>query len=236
MVHGLKEEDHAKRRDFCMWFNDRKKELPNFIDSLVFSDKGSFYLSGHVNRQNERFWGSEDPHEFVESKSFAPHVNIWLAVTTKHIVGPYFFEEDDVTVTINTARYIKMLKESFLPDLRRQRYTLRDTYFQHDNATPHTANATLDYLESKFQKEKIISKSLWPPRSPDITPLDFFVFGFLKSKVFQNGPTTINELKENIRQEVRNIPASVLKNTFSSLERRVDICYRVDGGHIQPYL
>ena len=38
----------------------------------------------------------------------------------------------------------------------------------------------------------------WPPRSCDLTPLEFFLWGYLKKKVYSNGPQTIHQLKENI--------------------------------------
>ena len=49
-------------------------------------------------------------------------------------------------------------------------------------------------IESFFQ-DRIISKKLWPPRSPDLTPADFFVWGLLKGKVYKNTPRTIEQLK-----------------------------------------
>ena len=52
-------------------------------------------------------------------------------------------------------------------------------YYQQDGATCHTLNASMRETE-KFFKEKIISKPLWPPRSPDLTPADFFLWGLLK--------------------------------------------------------
>lgn len=48
----------------------------------------------------------------------------------------------------------------------------------------------------------------WPPRSPDLTPMDFFPWGYLKSKVYETTPPTISALKENIVREVNSIPTS----------------------------
>ena len=49
----------------------------------------------------------------------------------------------------------------------------------------------------------------WPPRSPDLTPPDFFLWGYLKSKVYVNKPRTVAELKDNIREEIAAIPAEM---------------------------
>ena len=60
-------------------------------------------------------------------------------------------------------------------------------YYQQDGATCHTSNASMREIESFF-RDRIISKTLWPPRSPDLTPDDFFLWGLLKGKVYKNTP------------------------------------------------
>ena len=37
-----------------------------------------------------------------------------------------------------------------------------------------------------FKKTELSQKNLWPPRSPDLTPVDFFLWGLLKSKMYKN--------------------------------------------------
>ena len=41
----------------------------------------------------------------------------------------------------------------------------------------------------------------WPARSPDLTPCDFFLWGYMKGKVFSTTPATIEELRERIVRE-----------------------------------
>ena len=68
-------------------------------------------------------------------------------------------------------------------------------YYQQDGATCHTSNGSMREIESYF-KDSIISKNLWTPRSPDLTPADFFLWGLLKGKVYKNTPHTIEQLKD----------------------------------------
>ena len=59
-------------------------------------------------------------------------------------------------------------------------------------------------LNEKFPG-RIISRNSevnWPPRSCDLTPLDFFLWGYLKSKVYANKPTTVQQLKDEIRRHI----------------------------------
>ena len=58
---------------------------------------------------------------------------------------------------------------------------LRKGYFQQDGTTCHTSNESRTEIESFFD-DRIISKALWPPRSPDLSPPDFFTVGRLKRK------------------------------------------------------
>jgi len=54
-----------------------------------------------------------------------------------------------------------------------------------------------------FCGDRVISKGLWPPRSPDLTPPDYFLWGYLKGIVYQNEPRTIDALKANITEEIQ---------------------------------
>ena len=73
-------------------------------------------------------------------------------------------------------------------------------WFQQDGATSHTACVTIDLLKGEFG-ERVISRNgsvKWPPRSCALTPLDFFLWGHIKSLVYANKPATLDEFKDNI--------------------------------------
>ena len=66
----------------------------------------------------------------------------------------------------------------------------------------------------KVFKDRIISKNLWPPRSPDLTPADVFLWGLLKSKVDKNTPRTMEQPKDAIRQGIQAVNADTLGKVF----------------------
>ncbi|GFY42923.1 putative DD41D transposase [Trichonephila inaurata madagascariensis] len=75
----------------------------------------------------------------------------------------------------------------------------------------HTAHDTIDLLKNKFD-ERVISRNRpvdWPPRSCDLTALDFFLWSYVKSLVFANKPTTLEELKANIEREIPAVSAEM---------------------------
>lgn len=61
-----------------------------------------------------------------------------------------------------------------------------------DGATPHTADATITYIEDYFA-DRLMSRERWPAHSPYLTPSDFFLFGHFKNAVFRNLLHTPNE-------------------------------------------
>ena len=81
-------------------------------------------------------------------------------------------------------------------------------YYQQDSATCHTSNASMRGIESFFQ-DRIISKNLWPPRSPDLMPANCFLWGLLKGIVYKNTPRTIEQLKDAIRLEIQAVNVDI---------------------------
>ena len=75
-----------------------------------------------------------------------------------------------------------------------------------------------------FFGSRVISKRLRPPRSLDLTPPDFFLWGSLSGKVYWNKPRTVEDLKENIQREIAAIPPDMLADTFRNMERHVEMC------------
>ena len=145
---------------------------------------------------------------------------MWCAIGKNGIFGPYFFEDSDGRrVTVNSERYIGMLRRRFIPAIRRRRAVDMNTVvFQQDGVPPHWSNRTLEYLRQYFPGDRLISRRTdnpWPPYSPDLTPPDYFLWGYLKARVYQDNPPTIERLKENIKREIR-IPRYMLERVIEN--------------------
>lgn len=138
---------------------------------------------------------------------------------------PYFFEDfRGGTVTVNSTVYVKMLWEFLSPQLQEFEVYNQNTWFQQNRATCHTCNEAQPVVREMFP-EKLISRRgniTWPPRSSDLSLADFFLWGFLKHRVYSNKPNSLRELKARIREEMSAITPSlcrrVLKNVRSRLE------------------
>ncbi|GFV63882.1 transposable element Tc3 transposase [Trichonephila clavipes] len=96
--------------------------------------------------------------------------------------------------------------------------------FQQDGATCHTARATIDLLKDTFG-DRLISRFgpvNRPPRSCDLTPLDYFLWGYVKSLVYVDKPQTLDHLEDNIRRVIADIRQQMLEKVIENWTSRLD--------------
>lgn len=208
------------------------------LDLIFFSDEAHCHLSGHVNKQNMRFWAEAQPHEHAERSLSREKVTVWCAIGRQGIIGPYFFEDENGRqVTVDTDRYLALMRKKFIPVLRRKRGVDMDTViFQQDGAPPHCSNRTLEYPRRYFPGDRLISRRTdfpWPPYSPDLNPPDFFLWGYLKGRIYANNPQTLDALTTNIRREVRNMPADMIARVIVNFNVRVAAVIQQRGAWIE---
>jgi len=110
--------------------------------------------------------------------------------------------------------------------------------FQQDGATCHTSKTTLDFLRKTFGNRLISRKTefSWPPRSPDLSVCDFFLWGYLKQKVYVTKPRTLDELRTNIEEEISKITPALLNKVFENFEKRLDNCIAHNGHHLNDII
>jgi hypothetical protein len=74
----------------------------------------------------------------------------------------------------------------------------------------------------------------WQPRSPDLTPCDFFLWGFVKDSVYVPPlPTSIHEIRDRITHALQAIAADMLHRVWDEFDYRVDVCRVTQGAHIE---
>ena len=91
-------------------------------------------------------------------------------------------------------------------------------------------------LRDTFGEDRLISRHCkipWPPRSLDFTPVDFWLWGYLKSRVYQSGPSTLSELKDSIRREVSFIHPDMLHSAVTGVFTRLNCAIPCGGGHVE---
>ena len=75
----------------------------------------------------------------------------------------------------------------------------------------------------------------WPLRSADITPLNFFLWGYVKDKVFLTPVPDITNLKARITDAFATITEDMFENTWREIDYRLDVLRTTKGAHIEVY-
>ncbi|GFT75598.1 transposable element Tc3 transposase [Trichonephila clavipes] len=160
---------------------------------------------------------------YVETPLHPEKLTVWCALWAGGIIGPYFFKNDKShNVTVNGDRYRAIITNFFIPELNN--HDVQELRFQQDGATCHTARATIDSLKDTFG-DRLISRFgpvNWPPRSCDLTPLDYFLWGYVKSLVYADKPQTLDHLEDNIRRVITDIRPQLLEKVIENWTSRLD--------------
>ncbi|GFS80014.1 transposable element Tc3 transposase [Trichonephila clavipes] len=126
-----------------------------------------------------------------------------------------------------------MITNFFIPELNN--HDVQELWFRQDDATCHTARATIDLLKDTFG-DRLISRFgpvNWPPRSCDLTPLDYFLWGYVKTLVYADKPQTLDHLEDNIRRVIADIRPQMLEKVienWTTSEPAVFTCRNCGGG------
>ena len=154
-----------------------------FLTKILFADEATFTNHGQVNISNMHYWSSENLHWLREVDKHRPwSVNVWCGLLNNWIIGPYFCDG-----IINTARYFDFLIEVLPQSLDDIILDIRQvTWYQHNGCPAHFARRITEVLNSRFEDRWIgrSDNTKWSARSPDLTPLDFYLWGTFKQQVY----------------------------------------------------
>lgn len=232
-LHSLKAGDEVKRMEFCLWAQGEYLNTRNFLNCIMFSDEASFSTNGVVSSQNARYWATENPHWIINCKSqYSEKVNVWCGIVQNRIIGPYFFDGN-----INGQNFLEFLNNQLTDEIDEMPLAERvNLYFQLDGCSVHNSRIVKEWLNNHFPNHWIGRGSdliEWPPRSPDLTILDFFLWGILTQKVYRTRPTNRAELMQRIRQACAEITVQQIRNSVNNIRKRYDKCIELNGGLVE---
>ena len=238
--HELLPRDFQRRLNFARWLTERCRRNENFPRNFVVGDEATFCMNGRVNSRNVRAYApAGNPPAFNYDVSCSRQKwTVWLGLCgSGQVIGPFFFER-----SVNGINYLQMINTDVLPQLL-QHFEMqvggafRHLWWVQDGAPAHRLRAVTARLRELFGNRVIALHHAveWPPRSPDLTPCDFFLWGYLKAKVYASPPNDLNDLQARIRQEVAllaNDPAMV-RRAVQGILRRCQTCIDRNGGHVE---
>jgi len=131
-----------------------------------------------------------------------------------------------------------MLQLWLMPQLQEDS---EDFIFQQDGAPPHFHFDVCAHLSANLPGRWIARASHhdspllpWPPRLPDLTPCDFFLWGDIKDCVYVPlMPCNLPQLRQRIMEAVAAIDCQMLQHVWQELDYRIDVCHVTKGGHIE---
>lgn len=232
LLQELEANDFNSRREFCEWSINKVQEQRDFFEYVLFSDEATFHRNGNVNKHNLHYYATENPH-FTRSvdNQHRWSLNVWGGIVGSYVIGPHFFEG-----RVNGDIYLDFLRNGLSDLLENVPLATRHRlWLQHDGAPPHYSAQVRHHLSRAFP-DKWIGRGgpiCWPPRSPDLTKLDFFLWGYVKERVYQTPPTTLEDMKGRIRNAFQEINDHMLRNVSQSFLNRLRLCVQENGRHIE---
>jgi len=114
----------------------------------------------------------------------------------------------------------------------------RNMIFQHDGAPTHTSRNVRRFLNRTYPNRWIgrNGPQYWPARSPDLTPVDFFLWGHLKNYIYQKPVLNREDLFNRIIEAVASISPDMIINTQQSLLKRARLCIDANGTQFEHLL
>lgn len=236
-VQNLLPGDLPVRSEFCQNLLNKNNEDPMFLRKILFTDEATFTRRGIFNWKNNHHYALENPrlpkerhfqHEFS--------INIWCGIIDNFLIGPYQLPQ-----RLNGEQYLQFLENDLLYLLDDIPLNIRhNMWYMQDGAPAHFAVPVRNHLNQRFPHRWIGrgSEFPWPPRSPDINPLDFYLWGHMKDLVYGDESNTREELEQKIQEAAivigdnQNIFLNVRRHLLKSLRK----CIEVNGGHFQHLL
>lgn len=236
-VQALLPRDFPLRINFCTWYRNRLAANPRFDCVILFTDEASFSRNSIMNFHNNHVWADENPHAIVETRFQVQFsLNVWGGIVGDHLIGPFFLPG-----RLTGESYLHFLRHELPLLLEDLPLLLRNQmWYMHDGAPAHFSILVRNYLNEVYPNRWIGrgGPQPWPPRSPDLNSLDFFLWGHLKSIVYSTPINTIDDLRNRIIggfETIRNTPG-MLERVRQSMRRRVEACITAGGSHFQQFL
>lgn len=133
---------------------------------------------------------------------------------------------------VNGNTYRAMITNCLWPQIAQM--DLDNIWSQQGGATCIISSETIILLRPRLEN-RVFSRSgdiNWPPRSCDLTALDFYLWGAVEDRYYANSPATIHDLKQNIKSANREMKPETIENVLKNWVQRLGYCKASRGGHL----
>ena len=99
--------------------------------------------------------------------------------------------------------------------------------FQQDGATCHTSKKTISAIDEIGLS--VIAPNIWPPNSPDLSPLDYFFWNEVENRLKSKNYHNRKELVEKIKETIQEIPIKMIQGSIDNFRSRVYAVEKNEG-------
>lgn len=194
-----------------------------------FSDEKMFTVDEKFNRQNHRCTVNCAENACVVPKTkFPASVHVLGVVSSQgHVMPPYFFSRAE---TVTKEVYLRVLQTVMKPWM--DRVSDGNPYvFQQDGAPAHTSRMVQDWLSSNVNM--FWPKEFWPPNSPDLNPMDYYVWSAVELRSNKERHPNTASLTLAIKRAFRALPKHIVKKACCSFRPRLEAVVANNGGYIE---
>ncbi|GBP24278.1 hypothetical protein EVAR_9376_1 [Eumeta japonica] len=231
-VHDVSPPDYSQRTEYCRWVLQKHNQDPHFIHKIMWTGESSFSRNGTKNRHVRARTNSGVSHQ--NGHQYRWKINVWAAILDENLIGPVF-----INGKLTDQKYLDIVNNhvcGYLEDLPLA--ALQDTWYQYDEAEPH--NTSTSRLNDLFGKKLIgpHGPRRWPPQSPDLTPMDYFLWEYIKGVVFESECETKEEMRSRIVlafDQVREINRreELFKRVHEQNIKRLCVCLETNGTQVE---
>ncbi|XP_067005481.2 uncharacterized protein [Anabrus simplex] len=231
----FRSEDNESRVEFCKWLLEKNAESPDFLDCVLWNSEAMFSRKGIFNFESAQYWTVENPNSVVQQRiKERKGANLWVGVISNCIIGPHTLPDR------LTPEYYNYFITEVLPKLLEDLpLGIRSKIcFQQDGAPVHRLKAVRKELPSIFPggwfgKNESVA---WPPRSPDLNPVEFFLWNHLKNVVYKKPYKSVDDLLDSIKSSIASVTVDMLRRVRENVVRRARLCIQAGGTHFEHLL
>lgn len=231
-VQALVDEDFQRRELFCTQLMDKLDDDNSFLERIIWTDEAKFSRDGIINSRNNHFWSNQNPHLVRETNhQHKFSFNVFCLLMNNKLSFCIYNEN------LSSEKYLDILNSTvsdFLDELPLNE--IFSCWYQLDGAPAHCARIITEKLSLLFDDRWIRRGGPWewPPRSPDLTPLDFYLWGVIKSKVYQTPSNSRESLEQKVRLAFSELSQEeIQRSTTEGVRRRILMCREQHGRHFE---
>lgn len=232
--------------EFCRKITENNNRIGNeLVDNCWFSDETYIEMEPAHNGQNRRRWSTESPTDFITQRTQNPKkLMVWIGMHSKYGCIYKIFKPE---YNLDSKGYNWLLSHFILPSMKENtpKRFWKKMWFQEDGSNAHGyAKINSKYLHEVFENRCLArefynryNKGLnWPSRSPDLSPLDYFLNNHIKAKVWKQGRCYSHEvLASRIHQAFTEVDQGMIKKAIEGFVGRCQQCLDQEGSHFERY-